>query len=73
MKDLTNKTWGEITEEQKEKLLRCANAVSGIDSNTIKDGECIVDFENYDFSIAGKLIDGEIIINENEKFYNPSL
>lgn len=70
IKNLTGKRWGELAEIQKESVLKNAVCVDGVDGNeTVADGECICDIGEY--SIPGKIIDGEIKIDKDAKFYNP--
>lgn len=75
MKNLSGKTWGEISKKQKENLLYIARSVDGRTGENSKGGECIVDFDGYDFSIPGKLVVGEnesmIEIEDNAVFYGP--
>jgi len=76
MKNLVGKTWGENSEEQKEELFNIANAVDGRTGENSNGGECIVDFDGYEFSIPGKLIIGEnedvIEIDNDAVFYGPT-
>ena len=72
IKDLLGKTWSQLTEEQKEILLKEANPVDGSTGNNMtENGECIIDFSNG-LSIAGSVFDDEIVINENSILYDPS-
>ena len=71
-KNLTGKQWNQIIEEEREILLQAARAIDGETGNAATEGECIVDFEGYDFSIAGKIVDDEIVINNESVFYNPA-
>ena len=72
MKNLVGKTWGELSEQQKEELLSIANAVNGVDGTRAKDGDCIVDFQDYEFSISGKIVEEVIQIDDNSIFYDPT-
>lgn len=72
--NLPGKAWMDVSKDKQEYLLRYANPVNGIDGSNVIEGDCIVDFEGFEFiSIVGKVTDGEIIIDDNAKFYNPSL
>jgi len=75
--EIIGKTWGEITEEKRKELLHCARAVSGVDGGSIQNGDCIVDFEGYNFSIQGFLVNNEeereIIIADDSVFYDPTV
>lgn len=68
--DLIGKTWETVSEKEREELLKVANPVSGIDSNFITQSECVIDFPGYSFSIAGKVFNDEIIIDNDAVFYN---
>jgi len=71
MKNLTGKKWGEISEILQQRLLVTTNCIDGRTGNRAVDGECIVDFEGCVFSIAGEIVDSEIVIDPNSEFYNP--
>lgn len=71
-RDYEGMKWNELTESEKEELLRTANAIDGRTGNNMKeDGECIIDLE-YPFSVPGRLEDGEIIIDDEAVIYNPA-
>ena len=69
MNNLEGRKWGELSSKQKSELMGKAR----VWENVV--GECIVDFEDLDVSIAGfnKVDDVEavIIIDDNNTFYNP--
>jgi hypothetical protein len=68
--NLVGKTWGELsTKKQRELLIKgnCVNATTGVEN---QEGSCIVDIGNY--SIAGEIKDGEIIISNDAVFYDPT-
>ena len=70
--DYEGKKWKELSESEQERLLRTANAIDGRTGNDMgQDGECIIDLE-YPFSVAGRLEDGEIVIDDEAVIYNPS-
>ena len=73
MLNLKGKIWLELSKEDQEKLLRKANTIDASTGNEIRTkGECTVDFEGTNFSIAGFINDdGEIIIDGTAIFYNP--
>ncbi|MBN1073242.1 hypothetical protein DVV91_02645 [Clostridium botulinum] len=57
--------WGALLDETRKFLLERASC------NQIEKGECIVDLTN-DLSIAGKIVDGTIIIYNDAIIYHPS-
>lgn len=61
--------WKDLKEETKQFLLKDAITSDG-DCNVVLNGECIVDLTN-NLSVEGKVIDGEIIIDNNAIIYNP--
>ena len=73
MKDLTGKKWGELTKEKQEQLLQKARAIDGVSTNKPMEAiDCIIDFEDCDFSISGAInSEGDIVISDEEVFYNP--
>ena len=67
---LIGKKWGELSAELKEDLLNNCSAVDNM-SETIDNGECIVDFLDYEYvSVYGEVKDGEISINDNATIYD---
>lgn len=71
MNKLIGLRWGVLPLETKEWLLENVNCIDGATGNNVTEGECIVDFSDV-LSIAGEIIDGEIIIEDNAILYNPS-
>lgn len=73
MKKYIGKKWGELTIEQQEYAYQNIIDYVGGDGNSLKIGECIVDFNNY-ISICGELIEAgdypELIIDDNSIFYD---
>lgn len=63
--------WGMLKKETQEWLLEKSNCVDGITGNTAYAGECIVDLTE-DLSIIGNIVDGDIVIDDEAKIYNPS-
>lgn len=71
MIDYTGRTWGSLTEEEKDMLIKNATAVDGETGNSMtEDGECIIDLL-YPFSVPGRVEDGEIFIADDAVIYNP--
>ena len=67
---LIGKKWGELSAELKEDLLSNCSAVDNM-SETIDNGECIVDFLDYEYvSVYGEVKDGEISIDDNAVIYD---
>ena len=67
---LVGKKWGELSAELKEDLLSNCSAVDNM-SETIDNGECIVDFLDYEYvSVYGEVKDGEINIDDNAVIYD---
>lgn len=67
---LIGKKWGELSAELKEDLLSNCNPVDNM-CETVKDGECIVDFLEYEYvSVLGAVKNGEVIIDDNAVIYD---
>lgn len=71
MSKLVGVKWGSLEKETQDWLLKECNCIDGSTGNNIDDGDCIVDLTE-DLSIVGKIVDGELIIDDNEKIYDPS-
>lgn len=74
MKKYIGKKWGQLTEDQQEELLMSViDLVDGTNGNTVKEGNCIVDFE-CGLSVGGIAILTEdetyLKIDDNEIIYN---
>ena len=59
--------WRDLNEETKKKLLSNANVWGNV-----KDGDCIIDLTE-EYSVEGKIIDGEMFIKCNAVIYNPKI
>lgn len=67
---LIGKKWGELSKELKEDLLSNCNPVDNM-CETVKDGECIVDFLDYEYvSVLGAVKDGEVVIDDEAIIYD---
>ena len=67
---LIGKKWGELSVELQQDLLDSCNAVDNM-CETIDNGECIVDFLDYEYvSVYGEVKDGEISIDDNAVIYD---
>ncbi|WP_343349190.1 hypothetical protein [Terrisporobacter petrolearius] len=74
MKKYIGKKWYQLTEEQQELLLSSViDTIDGRNSSRVKNGECIVDFENG-LSVPGVVIETEddycIEIDDNSIIYS---
>ena len=62
--------WGKLEKATQEYLLKNCNCVNGATGDTAQNGDCIVDLiENL--SVAGKIVKGDIVIDDNAKIYDP--
>ena len=59
--------WRELNEETKQELLSNANIW-----DNVKDGDCIIDLTE-EYSVEGKIIDGEMFIKYDAVIYNPKI
>lgn len=70
LESLKGNTWGILSLEIQEELLKGIILTDGSTGNAIESGECIIDFENG-LSISGFVNeDGEIEIEDNSKIYD---
>lgn len=69
MRSLIGTKWGELKEETREWFLERCNCVDGTTCSDVGQGECIVDLD-FDLSVAGKIKEGEIIIEDEAEIYN---
>lgn len=66
---LVGKKWSELSEKEQDALLENANAVNYTGEDLYGDGECIFDLTEK-YSIVGKVVDGEKIIDDDAVIYN---
>ena len=67
---LIGKKWGELSAELKEDLLSNCNPVDNM-SETVKEGDCIIDFLDYEYvSVLGAVKDGEVVIDDEAIIYD---
>ena len=67
---LIGKKWGELSVELQQDLLDSCNAVDNM-CETVKDGECIIDFLDYEYvSVLGAVKDGEVVIDDEAIIYD---
>lgn len=67
---LEGRKWGELTENEREYLLKETNTVDAT-GNNVKNGECIIDMAD-NLSVFGIIKNDELIINDEEIIYNPT-
>jgi len=72
MRNLIGKQWKSLTEDEKTVLLNNPNAIDAETGNTCKEGDCIIDL-TLELSISGKVVDGNIVINDEAVIYNPEI
>ena len=70
MSKLVGVKWGKLEKATQEYLLKNCNCVNGETGDTAYNGDCIVDLTE-NLSVAGKIVDGDIIIDDNTKIYDP--
>lgn len=67
---LIGKKWGELSLELQEELLSNCNPVDNM-CETVKEGECIVDFLNYEYaSVYGEVVNGDVVIDNDAIIYD---
>ena len=67
---LIGKKWGELSLGLQEDLLNNCSAVDNM-SETIDNGECIVDFLEYEYvSVLGAVKDGKVVIDDEAIIYD---
>ena len=62
--------WGKLEKATQEYLLKNCNCVNGATGDTAYNGDCIVDLTE-NLSVDGKIVNGDIIIDDNAKIYDP--
>ena len=62
--------WGKLEKATQEWLLKDCDCVNAVTVNDAYNGDCIVDLTE-NLSIDGKIVDGELIIDDNAKIYDP--
>ena len=70
MSKLIGVKWGKLEKATQEYLLKNCNCVNGATGDTAYNGDCIVDLTE-NLSIDGKIVDGDIVIDDNAKLYCP--
>ena len=70
MSKLVRVKWGKLEKATQEYLLKNCNCVNGATGDTAYNGDCIVDLTE-NLSVAGKIVDGDIVIDDDAKIYDP--
>ena len=70
MSKLVGIKWGKLEKDTQEYLLKNCNCVNGGTGDTAYNGDCIVDLTE-NLSVAGKIVDGDIAIDDDAKIYDP--
>ena len=70
MSELVGIKWGKLEKATQEYLLKNCNCVNGATGDTAYNGDCIVDLTE-NLSVAGKIVEGDIVIDYDAKIYNP--
>ena len=69
--ELIGMKWGTLDKDLQKELLENATCINGEACNEIDNGECIVDLTE-NLSVSGKVMEYEIIIDNNSIIYDPS-
>lgn len=70
MKDFNGMKWSDLTQEEKDLLMSEARTVDARNDQSVSDGECVIDLL-YPYSVSGRVVDGEIIVDQEAVIYNP--
>ena len=62
--------WGKLEKATQEWLLKDCDCVNAVTVNDAYNGDCIVDLTE-NLSVDGKIVNGDIIIDDNAKIYDP--
>ena len=62
--------WGKLEKATQEWLLKDCDCVNAVTVNDAYNGDCIVDLTE-NLSVPGKIVNGDIIIDDNAKIYDP--
>lgn len=71
MSKLVGMEWRKLSEETRNSLLEGASCIDGETGNEVNEGECIVDLTD-NLSVAGRIEDFEIVIDDNAIIYDPN-
>ena len=70
MSKLVGVKWGKLEKATQEWLLKDCDCVNAVTVNDAYNGDCIVDLTE-NLSVAGKIVDGDIVIDDDTKIYDP--
>ena len=70
MSKLVGVKWGKLEKATQEWLLKDCDCVNAVTVNDAYNGDCIVDLTE-NLSVAGKIVDGDIVIDDDAKIYDP--
>ena len=70
MSKLVGVKWGRLEKATQEWLLRDCDCVNAVTVNDAYNGDCIIDLTE-NLSVAGKIVEGDIVIDYDAKIYNP--
>ena len=71
MSKLVGKRWGSLSKDTRSRLLKSATCIDGQTGNEVNGGECIIDLTDT-LSVSGKVINDEIVIDEDAIIYDPT-
>ena len=70
MSKLVGVKWGRLEKATQEWLLKDCDCINAATVNDAYNGDCIIDLTE-NLSVAGKIVDGDIVIDYDSKIYNP--
>ena len=70
MSKLVGVKWGRLEKATQEWLLKDCNCINAVTVNDAYNGDCIIDLTE-NLSVAGKIVEGDIVIDYDAKIYNP--
>ena len=62
--------WGKLEKATQEYLLKDCDCINAVTVNDAYNGDCIIDLTE-NLSVAGKIVDGDIVIDDDAEIYNP--
>ena len=71
MNKLVGIKWGKLEKATQEWLLKDCDCIKAVTVNDAYNGDCIVDLTE-NLSVAGKIVDGDIVIDDDAEIYNPT-
>ena len=70
MSKLVGIKWGKLEKATQEYLLKDCDCINAVTVNDAYNGDCIIDLTE-NLSVAGKIVDGDIVIDDDAEIYNP--